>query len=86
MSVIDVTSDVERSGEPSRAETDNKKRSKVYFVEIFRIEKQVGNSQVLAKTSRDHCKKYDPAQHQHMIALQVIEQQLNRKGVSDLKG
>ena len=86
MTVIDITSDVKSRGETCRAKANNKKRSKIYFVKIFGIEKQIGNTQVLSKASRDHGKKHNPAQHQYMIALQVIEQQLNRKGVSDLKG
>jgi hypothetical protein len=52
---------VERGGESGNTETDDKEAREIYFVEIFRIEKQIGNAQVFSETSGDHRKENHPA-------------------------
>ena len=52
---------------------NNEKTCEVNFVEIFRIQKQVGYSEIFSKTSRDHGEKNNPAKHQHLVAFQIVQ-------------
>jgi hypothetical protein len=65
---------VKSCGENSCAQTNDEEAGKVYFIEILRVEKEIGNAQVFAEAACDHRKENHPAKHQHMITLQVIEQ------------
>ena len=85
MSIINVTRDVKSCGEPCRAQSDDEEGAKVDFVKIFRVEKEVGDTQVFSKAACDHGKQNHPAQKQYVIALEIIQQQLDGKRVCDLK-
>ncbi len=83
MAVVDITGNVESSGESRRAQTHDEETGEIYLVKILRIKKEVGYSQVLPKTPGDHCKEYDPAQQQDKIAFYIVQEELNRKGIND---
>ena len=79
MTVRDIASNMERRNEPCTGDADDEKAGKVYFVHVFGIQKQVGYSEILSKVPGDHCKENDPAQHEHLVALEIVNQQLNGK-------
>ena len=54
-----------------------KEAPEIDFVEVFGIEKQVGNAQILAKVARYHGEQNDPTNHHRLVAPQVVEEQLN---------
>jgi hypothetical protein len=82
VTIINVTCNMKGGGESRNGDTQDKETGKVHFIQVFGIKKKVGYAQVFAKTSGDHGKQHNPTQQQHMVALKVIEQQLDRKGVS----
>jgi hypothetical protein len=52
--------------------THNEKTSKVYFVKIFGVKKEVGDAEILAEAPGSHSKENDPAEQQHLVTLQVV--------------
>jgi hypothetical protein len=83
VTIVDVTGDVEGHGKSRRTHPHDEKACEIDFVEILRIEEKIGDTQIFPEGAGDHCQKDDPAQQQHMIALYVVQKQLNRKGVSN---
>jgi len=61
--------------------TDDEKTGEVHLVQVFGVEKEVGDAQVLPEVAGYHGKQDDPAQHKHMITPEVVEQQLQREGI-----
>lgn len=82
MAVINIAGDLECGGKSGCCNPQDKETGKIYFVEILRIEKQVRNAEVFAKGTGNHRKQDNPAKHHHMVSLDVVKQQLNRKGVN----
>ncbi|MDL5047972.1 hypothetical protein QQ054_18305 [Oscillatoria amoena NRMC-F 0135] len=79
MTIHDVAGNVKRSGKASGSYTNDKKTGKIDLVEVLRIQKQVRNTQIFAEVSGNHGKEDDPAKDKNLIALEIIEQKLNRK-------
>ena len=72
MAVGNVTRDVKGHCKSRQHGTHDKKASEVHFVEVFGVQEQVWNTQVLSKTTRYHCEQDDPAQHQDMVSLDIV--------------
>lgn len=83
MAVINIGGNLKRGCKSCRGNTENKKAGKIYFVQILRIKKQVRNAQVFTERAGDHRKENHPAKHHHMVALEVVKQQLNRERVNN---
>ncbi len=81
MPVRNVARNMKCSYKPGRYDPHDKKAGEVYLVHIFRIEKEIWNAEVFSKISGNHRKQNDPAEHQHMVASNVVEQQLNRERI-----
>ena len=56
MSVRDITGDVKGHGKPCQEHPHDKKTHEANLVKILRIKKQVRNTNVFAKVSRNHGK------------------------------
>jgi hypothetical protein len=74
VTVVDITGDVKSHGETRRADTHYKKACEVDIVEVLRIKKKVGYTQIFSESTGDHREQYDPAHQQHVVALQVVQQ------------
>jgi hypothetical protein len=74
---------MKRHGKPSRAQSHDKEACEVHLVQILRIKKQIGNAQIRTKSSGHHREENDPAQQEYMVTLEVIQQQLNGKRISN---
>lgn len=61
MAVIDITRYVKRSGKSGNAKANNKEAGKIHLIQVFRIEKQVGDAEVFAKAAHNHGVEYYPA-------------------------
>jgi len=83
VSIGNVTSDVEGGCKSGCEQAHNKKAAEIYFVQILRVEKEVGDPQVFAEAACDHRKQNDPAQQQDLVASEVVKQQLDRKRVNE---
>jgi hypothetical protein len=73
VSVVDITGDVKCSRKAGSAKTNDKKTSEVDLVKVFRIKKQIGDPQILSEASCNHCKQNNPAKHENMVTLEVIQ-------------
>jgi hypothetical protein len=85
VAIGNITGNVKGSGKSGGYKSHNKEASEIHFVQILRVEKEIRYTQVFAETAGDHGKENNPAQHQHMIPFYVVEQELNRKRVEDLR-
>lgn len=81
MAIRNVARNVKGHGEACGEQPHDHKTGEANFIQILRIEKEVWDAQILTKVSGDHGKKNNPAQHEHMVAPDVVQQELNRKGV-----
>ena len=72
---------MECCGKSRDTKPDNKKAGEVDVVKILRVKKQIRYTEIGAEIASDHGKKDHPTKHQHMIALQIVKQQLNRERV-----
>ena len=82
MAIGDIARDVKGRDEACRHHADDEKATEIYLVEVFRVQEKVGNAQVFAKATGDHSKQDDPAQDQHVVAFDVVQEQLCRKRVN----
>src|SRR5436190_1925727 len=85
MAVVNVAGDMKGRGKAGDHRTHDKEALEVDLVEIFRVQEQVWNAEIFSETARDHCKENYPAQEQNLVPLQVVQQELNREGISDLR-
>jgi hypothetical protein len=83
VTIVYVAGDVECHGKSRRTHTHDEKACEIDLVEILGIEEKIWDAQVFSEGAGDHREKDDPAQQQHMVALYVVQKQLNRKGVSN---
>lgn len=83
MPVGDVASNVECSSKPGDHHTHNKEACEVYFIKVLRVQEEVGYAKVFTKIAGDHCKEYNPAEDEDLVALKIVEEQLYREGVED---
>jgi hypothetical protein len=72
---------VKGRGKSGCRHANDEKTGEVDVVLVFRVKKQVRNTQVLAEITGNHRKQNYPAKNQHLVALEVVQQQLNREGV-----
>ena len=81
MTVRNITCNVKRHAEPCRQSPHDHEAPEIYTIEVLWVEKQIGNAEIFAETARDHCKQHDPAQNQHNISPDVVEEKLNRERI-----
>ena len=86
VSVGDVAGDVVRSREPRHHDADDEKAGEADLIEVFRVQEQVGDAYELAKIPRDHRKQDDPTKHQHVVAPEIIQEELKGEGVEESVG
>jgi len=60
MAIRYISGDVKCHAEPGRHQAEEEEAGKVYFVEIFRVEEQIGDAQQFAKAACNHRKQDYP--------------------------
>jgi len=83
MAISYVAGYVKSNGECGQRNTENEKAGKVDLIQVFGVKKKIRYAQVLPEVSGDHRKQDDPAQHQHVVSPEVVEQQLQREGIPE---
>src|SRR5690606_21593225 len=83
MSVVNVACDMKGHSEPGRTYAHNEEAGEANLVEILRIQEEIRDAQILPECARDHREEDDPTKQKDVIALYIVQKQLNRKGIAD---
>jgi len=58
--------------EACRHQTHDKETREAYLIQVFRVEEEVGDAEILPEISRDHREQNDPAKHEHNVSPDVV--------------